>query len=183
MRYAFVAAFCGILLSAPALANEQKNLPEFVTFGGYGFAWQANWRDRDESKRGPIVVYDVVSAWSGNVAKADCARFKSELRGATWCFSTEENKKAFDGKTKDGDNELLPSFGGRCALGVSWGMLTPRGHPESARVITDTFGDPILVMHSNIKWWWQFKEEDFKRALLAYNIAKGPRIVPNEQLK
>lgn len=179
-------ALAAIVALSPCVAfaeEKPKGVPEYVTFDGKGFAWQDNWRDKDVKKRGPVVVYDIVSAWKGHVTVADCSTFQTKLKGVTWCFASEDNLKAFNAKTDDGENEYLPFAGGRCTLGVSWGLLGARGHPESARVITDPFGDAILVMHSNIKWWWQFKDEDLKRAMLAYNIASGPRIVPNEEFE
>jgi hypothetical protein len=175
-------ALVAFLIATPAWAQSPKTHPEVITFQGYGFAWQNNWRSKDEKKRGPLVVYDVVSAWHGPALVADCAAHQSKLRGAIWCFASAENKATFDAATEDGDNHLLPFGGGRCTAGLSIGMLTPRGDPRTARVMTNLFGDGILVTHSNQKWWPGFTAQDLKNATLAFNLATATSIiVPNDK--
>jgi|GEM_PF-5996419 len=175
-----------LLLALPSgvLAQEKpKQLPEIITFDGHGFAFKDNWQDKDKTKHGPLAVYDVVSAWDGHIQKADCAKFKTALKGATWCFASSENKTRFEKKTEEGENAFLPFAGGRCALGMSWGTLTARGNPLSARVIVDDMDNAHLVLHGNVKWWWKFNDERFGQARRLLLAVSGPRIVPNDHIK
>lgn len=166
-----------------AWAGEPKELPEIIAFDGYAFAWQDNWKEKDAAKRGKLLVYDVVSAWHGKPVLADCGKFQTKLKGVTWCFKDEANRKVFETKTEQGDNDYIPFAGGRCTAGASWGLLGARGDPTTARVLKDPFGEKILVLQSNKKWWIGFKDSDLRRAMAIVNVASGPRIVPNEEMK
>ncbi len=184
MRKKLALVFAITLLPCVSLAQEKpKDLPEIITFEGHGFAFKDNWQNKDKTKHGSLVVYDVVSAWDGHILKGNCVKFEVALKGAKWCFASAENKTRFEKKTEDGENDFLPFAGGRCALGMSWGTLMARGNPLSARVIVDDMGDAHLVMHGNVKWWWRFNDDRFGQARRLLLAVSGPRIVPNEQLE
>jgi YHS domain-containing protein len=171
-----------LMIGVLPAAHAQQSLPEIITFKGKGFAFIPNWQDEDESKHGPLIVYDVVSAWGGGILEADCAKFQVKLKGAEWCFANAANKSRFEkNTTKGGDNSFLPFAGGRCALGMSWGTLLARGDPLSARVIVDDMRNAHLVMHGNVKWWWKFTNKEFGEARRLLLAVSGPRIVPNNE--
>ena len=89
----------------------------------------------------------------------------------------------FNARTKEDDNDYLPFAGGRCAASASWGLLGARGDPTTARIRKDPFGDKILVLQSDKKWWSGFTNSDLLRGMAVVNGASGPRIVPNAEMK
>jgi hypothetical protein len=176
-----VASFTASITRS-ALADEKElPTPEIMVNEGIAFSW------KEDDKVKPV-AYDVVSAWKDTDPKhADCQKYSTQLKGATWCFASEANLKSFIAKTdKDGDNTYIPFAGGRCALGASWGRLRAKGDPRTARIVQGDQG-PILVLQSAEKWWPMFKHEMFTRiqvAQMRLDFAKRVGdVVPNDKLK
>jgi YHS domain-containing protein len=182
---AIAASVSMVFFSTAALAQEkQKPLPEIMVNDGFAFSWK-------EDKKAKVVAYDVVTAWLNAKKRgpkvADCDKYKTTFKGATWCFASEANLKKFSAKTdKDGNNSYVPFAGGRCALGTSWGRLGAMGDPRTARLIGGDL-EPMLVLQSNKKWWQTFEKEMFTRLEVAQmRIDFATRlgdIVPNDKLK
>lgn len=61
-----------------------------------------------------IEGYDVVAYFTSNSATKGSARYSTEFDGATWYFSSKENKESF---SKD-PAKYLPKYGGWCAYAV-----------------------------------------------------------------
>jgi hypothetical protein len=177
----------GLAQNAPktAVTAEEKKPPtEIVVNDGIAFSWRKH-------EKGSHIAYDIVSAWQnarkgGQPDVADCDKYQTKLKGATWCFASAANLKRFLVETdKDGENTYLPFAGGRCALGASWGRLQAPGDPRTARVIDGDLG-PMLVLHSAEKWWPMFKKDMFTRLQVAQMrldfATRLGDIVPNEKL-
>ena len=60
--------------------------------------------------------HDVVAYFSNQVVAGD-SKYASDYQGATYLFSSESNKKAFDANP----GHFAPQFGGFCAMGVALG--------------------------------------------------------------
>lgn len=149
-------------VAKPAVAKEDKKpLTEIVVNDGVAFSWKKH-------EKGTRVDYDVVSAWlkakkGEQPDVADCDRYKTKLKGATWCFASAANLKRFLAETdKDGNNSYLPFVGGYCAQGMFWGVQSP-GDPRTARIRKDDRDREILVVHSGAKWWTKFLQNEFIR--------------------
>ena len=61
--------------------------------------------------------YDVVSFFTSQEAQRGSRLHTSDFKGATYLFSSEANKKAFDASPE----AYAPQFGGYCAYGVALG--------------------------------------------------------------
>jgi hypothetical protein len=184
LTIAMAFAMAALSTITPTRAEEPKKpLLEIVVNDGVAFSWKKH-------EKGKRIDFDVVSAWEnakngGEPAVADCDKFSTQLKGATWCFATAANLKRFLAETdKDGENSYLPFVGGRCALGASWGRLQAAGDPRSARIVQGDLG-PMLVLHSHKKWWSVFSKNEFVRMQVAqmrvdFAMRVGD-IVPNEK--
>ncbi|NEQ54077.1 MAG: YHS domain-containing protein [Leptolyngbya sp. SIO3F4] len=64
--------------------------------------------------------YDPVSYFSDQPTKGD-AKISSTYEGATYHFSSEENKVTFEGNSQ----QYIPQYGGFCAVAVSEGKTFP----------------------------------------------------------
>jgi len=191
MRLTALLALGSILfIPSTVAAKPTKVHPEIINWGGTAFSWPKRRGEKKyEFKTGdPVLVYDVVSALDEQtLADADCSKWSTQYKGATWCFASAENlatfKKSVD---EDGDSLYEPLFGGRCALGTSWGHAAATGDPRTFEVI-EYRGENRLVLQSHNKWREEFRA-DFKLnvrdATQSFNIhmANGV-IVPNADLK
>lgn len=113
------------LFLASLHATAQETHPVIINNDGIGFT----------RKDGDLTVaYDPVAAYDQHaIVVADCSRFKVELEGLSWCFSTAENAQAFSAATSvEGDNHYIPFGGGHCALGLVFNNLAARGDPRTA---------------------------------------------------
>ncbi len=171
-----------VLAPMVALANEPEKAPEIIVWNGTAFSWPVG--NRDKFKDGdPITSWDVVAAFTGQtLMRADCAKFSHMHKGSRWCFTSQTNLEAFKNATdKDGDNPMVPRFGGRCLLGTSWGIAAARGDPRTFRLIGGE-----LVLQSHNKWWNEFDHDrplNERLARLSIQIYRTMGvIVPNYML-
>jgi YHS domain-containing protein len=105
-----------------------------------------------------IKGYDPVAYFvSGKPAKGD-SKFSHEWNGATWRFSSDENREKF----KQSPEKYAPQFGGYCAWAVSQNY-TANSDPENAWKIVD--GKLYLNYDRKVQQKWE--------ADTAANIAKG----------
>lgn len=93
--------------------------------------------------------YDVVSYHTAKRPVRGNGYFVAEHKGATYLFSSEDNKKLFD-KNPD---KYIPAYGGYCAYGVSVGKKFD-GDPEVWRVVD---GRLFLNLDASIQDEW-FKD-------------------------
>lgn len=74
--------------------------------------------------------YDTVAYFTvGKPTKGDPA-IKSSYNGATWYFSSQDNRKAFDANPE----KFVPQFGGYCAYAVSQGH-TASADPNAWKIV------------------------------------------------
>lgn len=152
--------------SAGACA-EIKTYPEIITFSGKAFSWPME--KRSEFKEGmPVRSWDPVSALDEQtLQEADCTKWSTSYKGATWCFSVEKNLLKFEKATKNGQsNRYEPLLGGRCVLGTSWGVPAATGDPRTFRVL-EIDGTARLVLQSHNKWWNQYMRDEKLNLTLA----------------
>ncbi len=93
--------------------------------------------------------YDVVSYHTAKRPVRGNGYFASNHEGATYLFSSEENKKTFDANPA----KYVPAYGGYCAYGVSVGKKFD-GDPEVWRVVD---GRLYLNLDASIQDEW-FKD-------------------------
>ncbi|SDD08340.1 YHS domain-containing (seleno)protein [Ruegeria marina] len=154
-RFVFaLATVATTALSLPALAGEQ-----YVDGTGYAVSGY------------DVVAYHGLTQSAVGLAQPEGVKGKAsitaEWNGATWAFSTEENRDKFLA-----DPEFYaPQFDGHCAYGVSKGGKVP-GNPNLWRIVDDKL---YLNITRNVVGFW---EED-----IPGNIDKAdgnwPGIEPN----
>lgn len=103
---AFAAAF-----ALPAAASE------FVNTGYFGNV--------------AIKGYDPVAYFTESKAIKGSKEFTYDWLGATWHFSSAENRDLF----KSEPVKYSPQYGGHCADGVSFGTITTNIDPQAWRII------------------------------------------------
>lgn len=177
---ALVVLVCFGVFPAVAIAANEEHL-EIIVNKGIAFS--------QAKKDGTIVVYDTVAAFDEHqIAVADCARFKTEHKGAVWCFVSEANKNTFVAQNSNATgNKYIPFAGGRCAYGVSNGNLAPAGDPQTAVLIR--FGerpqDVALVLNGNMDVRTNFLRDTQTRTAAARQYLWLARrlgtLIPNEK--
>ncbi len=100
------------------------------------------------NKKGAIEGYDPVTYFT----KGD-ELINHEWSGATWYFSSEENKTAFESDPE----KYAPQFGGYCAYAVSQGY-TYKSSPEAWKVVD---GKLYLNYSKGIQRKWEADQESF----------------------
>lgn len=78
-----------------------------------------------------IKGYDTVAYFTENQAVAGSPEFSTRWLGATWYFSTAENRDMFVAEPV----KYAPQYGGHCADGVSLGTITTNIDPKAWRII------------------------------------------------
>jgi YHS domain-containing protein len=78
-----------------------------------------------------IEGYDTVAYFTEKRAVKGSEKIQSEWLGATWQFSSEENRKLFDANPMD----YAPQYGGLCSEGVAYNELTVNIEPEVWEII------------------------------------------------
>ena len=78
-----------------------------------------------------IEGYDTVAYFTEKRAVKGSEKFQSEWLGATWRFSSDENRKTFDASPID----YAPQYGGLCAEGVAYHEMTVNIEPEVWQII------------------------------------------------
>ena len=78
-----------------------------------------------------IEGYDTVAYFTESRAVKGTEKFQSQWLGATWRFSSEENRKKFDASPMD----YAPQYGGLCAEGVAYHEMTVNLEPEVWEII------------------------------------------------
>ena len=104
-----VAAFSGLAFSGPAMGQ--------VVYSAQGYA---------------IRGYDPVSYFTQGQAAKGNSSYQSRYQGATWLFSTAENKALFDSDPQ----QYAPQYGGYCAWAVSQGY-TASIDPKAWKIVGD----------------------------------------------
>lgn len=159
-----------VTVSSAALAAE--TFEEIVVNGGYAFS-----RVDEDTKK--VEVYDVVAAYDDHTTvAADCDRFTASFKSASWCFSSEANRKKFEAAAKERINRYIPFGGGYCARGLSNGNFA-KGDPR-----THVRAGPDLILNGS----WEVSSNFFddlsaRRAAgrIAYALAKRTGILtPNQ---
>lgn len=138
MTRLIVCALSLPLLATASLAAAQDEVhPIIINNEGVAFS-------RKDGEQ--VIAYDPVAAFDQHtITVADCARFKVEVQGVSWCFANAENAQTFSGATTaEGTNHYVPFGGGHCALGLAFNNLAARGDPRTAVRIGDN-----LVLNGN----------------------------------
>ncbi|MER9236856.1 hypothetical protein NKI56_33495 [Mesorhizobium sp. M0622] len=78
-----------------------------------------------------IEGYDTVAYFTEKRAVKGSEKFQSEWLGATWQFSSDENRKLFDASPMD----YAPQYGGLCSEGVAFNEMTVNIEPEVWQII------------------------------------------------
>jgi YHS domain-containing protein len=78
-----------------------------------------------------IKGYDTVAYFTENRAVEGSPRFSHRWLGATWLFSSAENRDLFASQPV----KYAPQYGGHCADGVSLGTITTNIDPKAWRII------------------------------------------------
>jgi YHS domain-containing protein len=78
-----------------------------------------------------IEGYDTVAYFTEKRAVKGSEKFQSEWLGATWQFSSDENRKKFDANPID----YAPQYGGLCSEGVAYNEMTVNIEPEVWEII------------------------------------------------
>ncbi|MGD8602298.1 MAG: hypothetical protein PVF19_13165 [Gemmatimonadota bacterium] len=156
----FVLAVTAV--AAPASAQQVQVPDAIINNDGIGFSRMAD---------GQLVAYDLVAAYDDNaIVEANCAAFKVQVQGVSWCFSSAANAHSFEDATQDnGRNHYLPFVGGHCSMGMSMGNLTARGDPRTAVRIGNQ-----LVLNGNFDVrasFLQDTERNMDNARLRYELA------------
>lgn len=119
-----VVALVFTLMAYCSVAMADK--PEIYTY-----------RSKGAVKGVDVVAYFSLSENAKAVKGSD--EFRYEWKGATWRFSTEENRKAFSMAPE----KYAPQYGGYCAFAVSHGFVTaPR--PNNWKIV-----DGKLYLNNN----------------------------------
>lgn len=101
------------------------------------------------TKAGAIKGYDPVAYFKeGKPVKGDGEQ-KLEWKGATWYFSSEENKNLFEANPED----YAPQYGGYCAYGVAKGGLY-KIEPEAWKIV-----DGKLYLNYSFKFQKEWEED------------------------
>ncbi len=101
------------------------------------------------TKAGAIKGYDPVAYFTvGEPIKGDSEQ-KLEWSGATWYFSSQENKDLFEANPE----AYAPQYGGYCAYGVAKGGLY-KIEPEAWSII-----DGKLYLNYNLKLQKEWEED------------------------
>lgn len=99
-----------------------------AVFALFGFSAQAQASDpiyTGTFSNTAIKGYDTVSYFQGDgVPVKGSQDFKTDWRGATWLFSSQDNLNAF----KDSPEKYAPQYGGYCAWAAAHGSLA-KGDP------------------------------------------------------
>ncbi|MEM9147108.1 MAG: YHS domain-containing (seleno)protein [Pseudomonadota bacterium] len=121
--------------------------------------------------------YDVVAFWSlsqNAVGQAQPnaipgnASFTHDWNGATWAFSTPENRDLF----ASAPERYAPQFDGHCAYGIAQGGKVP-ANPNLWRIVDDKL---YLNITPNVVGFW---EEDIPGQITAaYENWKGLEVKP-----
>lgn len=97
--------------------------------------------------------YDSVAYHTmGKPVKGNAA-FATEWNGATWHFSSAENKALFDGDPE----KYAPAYGGYCAYAVAYGS-TAKTEPEAFKIVD---GQLYLNYDKRIQKKWEGKQASF----------------------
>jgi YHS domain-containing protein len=75
--------------------------------------------------------YDPVAYFTQNQAVQGSEKFAYRWLGATWHFSSAENRELFISQPV----KYAPQYGGHCADGVSFGTITTNIDPKAWRII------------------------------------------------
>lgn len=132
-RFALAAGFA-LLASTAAFAGDQY-------IDGTGFA---------------VSGYDVVAYWDLDQAPVGASQpaavpgradITAEYNGATFAFSSEENRDKFNADPA----KFVPQYDGHCAYGVAKGGKVP-GNPNLWRIIDDKL---YLNITKNVVSFWE----------------------------
>jgi YHS domain-containing protein len=150
------------MAASPVLGGAQQVPDAMINNDGIGFSRMVD---------GQVVAYDLVAAYdSHSIVEADCAAFKAQVQGVSWCFASAANAQTFEAATQEnGGNHYLPFVGGHCSMGMSLGNLTARGDPRTAVRIGNQ-----LVLNGNFDVRTSFlqdTERNMDNARLRYELA------------
>lgn len=110
-----------------------------------------------ESDGKAIGGYDPVAYFTEKKPVMGKPEFKVDYQGATWNFSSLENKKLFEANPKT----YAPQYGGYCAYGVAGGYKV-KISPDAWAVVNDKL---YLNYNQNVqKDWLKNQDELIKKA-------------------
>lgn len=123
-----------------------------LTFAGQAFAGEQYLDNTGFAVSGHDVVayFDLPQSAVGSTQPAAVpgkANITSEYNGATFAFSTAENKARFDADPA----KYAPQYDGHCAYGVSKGGKVP-GNPNLWRIVDDKL---YLNITQNVVGFWE----------------------------
>ncbi len=96
--------------------------------------------------------YDTVAYFTDNKAVEGDARYSTEYKGATWHFSSSENRDKFEAAPE----QYAPQYGGYCAWAVAHNS-TAKGDPQQWEIHN---GKLYLNYNANIKKRWQADKQN-----------------------
>ncbi len=108
--------------------------------------------------------YDTVAYFKAGKPIKGSDKFKTEHKGATWQFSSQENLDAF----KANPDKYAPQYGGHCAYAVGAYSKLVSADPEAWKIVG---GKLYLNYDQDIQKEWVAKEADY--------IQKGDANWPN----
>ena len=106
--------------------------------------------------KGAISGYDPVAYFNKHSAVEGKIEFAWDWQGATWYFSTEENKILF----MDNPSAYSPQYGGYCAYAVG-NNYTAKSDPEAWKIVD---GKLYLNYNKNVQKKWEGKQYEYIRS-------------------
>ena len=97
--------------------------------------------------------YDAVAYFSQQKAVRGSEQFTTDYKGATWLFSSQENRDAF---VKNPD-KYAPQYGGHCAYAVAKNDLVS-ADPEAWKIVD---GKLYLNYDHDIQKEWEMKQAEY----------------------
>lgn len=121
------------------------------------FSWSANPIYINASSKLAIDGYDPVSYFTESKAVEGVADHALNWQGATWHFSSAENKALFESDPE----KYAPQYGGYCAYAVSINKLY-KIDPHQFTVMNDKLY--LNLNHSTLKKWRKAPEKYIEKA-------------------
>lgn len=100
-----------------------------------------------------IEGYDPVAYFTEGAAKEGKSEFSYDWNGATWRFSSDENRSLFQRNPE----KYAPQYGGYCAYAVSQNS-TASIEPEQWTIVDEKL---YLNYNADIRTKWRAKKEEF----------------------
>jgi hypothetical protein len=95
--------------------------------------------------------YDPVAYFVQGKAVPGSPEFEYRWNGATWEFSSDENRSLFRSDTRSGADKYIPAYGGYCAFGMAEGYVS-----DIDPKVWTVFGGKLYLAHDpQVKQKWE----------------------------